>query len=255
MTTYLPRSAWTSTSAAGATLTGIELVGVADHWPGTTQAAIGDPGQEKIAERLRSYRNFHVNGRGWSDIGYNIAIDQGGRVWMLRSTQWRGNRVGAHCASATNPRANHRYVGVLLIIGQSETPSAKMVAAHQDWFHDKFLPGWPGRRDVRPHKRVPGALTNCCGTRATALIDNGTLTAKPVPIPTPPPAPEDDMPYRDWPQADKDALLQDISDAVLGRKYPEYIDPDGDGKREPITVSHALFEIHKNTWKPDPANP
>ena len=193
MTTYLARSAWTTTSAAGATLTGSELVGVAVHWPGTTQAAIGDPGQAKIAERLRSYRNFHVNTRGWSDIGYNLAIDQGGRVWMLRSTQWQGNRVGAHCASVTNQRANHKYVGVLLIIGQSEPPSAKMVAAFQDWYHNRFLPGWPGRRDVRPHKRVPGALTNCCGTRATALIDNGTLTAKPGPTPPPEP-PEEDMP-------------------------------------------------------------
>lgn len=178
MTTYLTRSAWTSTAAAGAALTGSELVGVAVHWPGTAQAAIGDPGQEKIAERLRSYRNYHVNTRGWSDIGYNFAIDQGGRVWMCRSTQWRGNRVGAHCASATNPRANHKYVGVLLLLGQSEAPSAKMVAAFRDWFHNRFLPGWPGRTDVRGHRQVPGALTNCPGNRAVAAIP--ILTAKPA---------------------------------------------------------------------------
>jgi hypothetical protein len=222
VTTYLSRSAWTTTSAAGATLTGSELVGVAVHWPGTTQAVIGDPGQAKIAERLRSYRNFHVNARGWSDIGYNLAIDQGGRVWMLRSTQWRGNRVGAHCASSTNQRANHKYVGVLLIIGQSEQPSAKMVAAFQDWYHNRFLPGWPGRRDVRPHKRVPGALTNCCGTRATALIDNGTLTAKPGPTPPPPTPPvEEDMP-----------TANEIAAAVWAFKDFDYKVPTTDGKGE-----------------------
>ena len=38
-------------------------------------------------------------------------------------------------------------------------------------------------------------------------LDNG------LPGSTPPPS-EDDMPYRDWPKADKDALLSDIFDAV-----------------------------------------
>lgn len=66
MTTYLPRSAWTSTSRGGAQLTGTKLVGIAWHWPGTSQDIIGDPGKEAIASRLRSYRNFHVNTRGWS---------------------------------------------------------------------------------------------------------------------------------------------------------------------------------------------
>jgi hypothetical protein len=191
VTTYLARSAWTSTAASGPTLTGSKLRGVAVHWPGTSQDAIGDPGQAKIAERLRSYRNFHVNTRGWRDIGYNLAIDQGGRVWMLRSTQWRGNLVGAHCASASNTDANHEYVGVLLLLGQSEQPNAKMIGAFQDWYHNRFLPGWPGRTDVRGHRQVPGAQTNCPGNRAILALDE--MTAKPGPTPTPKPPPEDDV--------------------------------------------------------------
>lgn len=180
MATYLSRSAWTTTAASGATLTGFELVGVAVHWPGTTQSAIGDPGQASIASRLRSYRDFHVNTRGWRDIGYTFAIDQGGRVWQLRTTTWHGNLVGAHCASASNPRANHKYVGVLLILGQSEQPSAAMIEAFRDWYHTRFLPVWKGRTDVRGHGQVPGAQTNCPGTRAKTLIGNGTLTHQPT---------------------------------------------------------------------------
>lgn len=189
MTTYLPRTAWTSTSASGDPLTGSKLRGVAVHWPGTTQDAIGDPGQEAIAGRLRSYRTYHVESNGWRDIGYNLAIDQAGRVWMLRSTQWRGNLIGAHCASATNRDANEEYVGVLLLLGQTEQPTQAMIEAFQDWRHTLFLPGWPGRSDLRGHRQVPGAQTNCPGSRALALVDDGTLGAEPQPEPEPEPEP------------------------------------------------------------------
>lgn len=69
MTTYLSRSAWTSTEASGAILTGAELVGPAFHWPGTLQKVIGVESQAQTASRLRGYRNFHVTGRGWRDVG------------------------------------------------------------------------------------------------------------------------------------------------------------------------------------------
>lgn len=186
MTTFLSRSAWTSTSAGGATLTGSELVGVAVHWPGTSAATIGDPGQAAIASRLRSYRTYHVGTRGWSDIGYNLAIDQAGRVWQCRTTQWRGNRVGAHAASAGNPRANHKYVGVLLLLGASESPSHAMIQAFRDWYHNRFLTGWPGRTDVRGHGQVPGAQTACPGSRARNAISD--MTRKPSGGTSPPPS-------------------------------------------------------------------
>jgi hypothetical protein len=167
VTTFLPRSAWTPTAASGATLGGSILRGVAYHWPGTTQDVIGAVSQEAIAARLRSYRTYHVQSRGWRDIGYNFAIDQAGRVWMCRSTAWKGDLVGAHCASKANPDANHEYVGVLLLLGDQEKPSAAMVAAFRDW-RARFLAGWPGRSDLRGHREVPGATTSCPGPAALA---------------------------------------------------------------------------------------
>jgi hypothetical protein len=179
VTEYLPRSGWTSTSAGGATLTGTELVGPALHWPGTGQSVIGVETKSQVASRLRGYRNFHVNTRGWADIGYNIAIDQAGRVWMLRSTTFAVNRVGAHCASASNPRANHKYVGVLLILGANEAPSVAMIEAFGDWYHRVFLGRWPGRTDARGHGKVPGASTSCQGPIVQARIADGTFTRQP----------------------------------------------------------------------------
>lgn len=184
MTQYLGRGAWTTTVARGSTLTGTKLRGVAVHWPGTTQDEIGPSTQAAIASRLRSYRDYHVNTRGWSDIGYNLAIDQAGRVWMLRSTTWGGNRVGAHCASPSNPDANHEYVGVLLILGDQEAPSPAMVDAFQHWYANHFRRTWPGRSDVRGHGQVAGASTSCPGVLARAMISSMIQ----------PPEDEDDMP-------------------------------------------------------------
>lgn len=170
-TTYMPRSEWTSIHASGRTLTGVQLVGVAVHWPGTSQNVIGTSG---IESRLRGYRDYHVDTNGWRDIGYNLAIDQAGRVWMLRSTSWHGDMVGAHAASGSNSDANREYVGVLLVLGDEEPPSPEMIAAFRDWYHNHFLAAWPERTDVRGHRQVPGAQTTCPGDYVIAVLDELT---------------------------------------------------------------------------------
>jgi hypothetical protein len=142
---------------------------VAVHWPGTSQDRIGGD-RAAIRSRLQHYYRFHTQDRGWRDIGYNIAIDQAGRVWMLRSTTWRGSLVGAHCASEANKDANEEYVGVLLLLGDREPPSAAMIYAFVDWYRRMFLPGWPNRTDVRMHGQVAGASTACAGPYVKAAL-------------------------------------------------------------------------------------
>jgi len=46
-----------------------------------------------IHETMESIRELHVNGRGWSDIGYHYVIDRTGGLNLARPN-WR---VGAHC--------------------------------------------------------------------------------------------------------------------------------------------------------------
>jgi N-acetylmuramoyl-L-alanine amidase len=174
VTIYQSRSSWTDEPRGGAQLTGSQLVGIACHWPGTTTDAYGVESASKVAARLRGWWDYHVNVRGWTDIGYNFAVDQAGRVWDLRGLA----RVGAHCASATNPDANHEWLGVLFILGDHERPSLEMIAAFQDFRFDVFLPRWPGRTRLTGHGRapgVPGAQTDCPGPFVAAKLTDGTL--------------------------------------------------------------------------------
>jgi hypothetical protein len=192
MTTYMARSAWTTAARGGSQLTGSKLVGIAVHWPGTTSNAYGVESASKVAARLRGWWDYHVNTRGWSDIGYNMAIDQAGRVWDLRGL----SRVGAHCASDANPDANHEWIGVLFVLGDEERPTAEMIRAFQDFRWDVFLPRWPNRGSLTGHGRapgVPGAQTSCCGPYAAAKILDGTLAKRPS---TPTPEPEPEPPIR-----------------------------------------------------------
>jgi hypothetical protein len=209
MTQYMARSAWTTAARGGAQLTGTKLVGIAIHWPGTSQNAFGVQSASLVAARLRGYWDYHVNTRGWVDIGYNMAIDQAGRVWDLRGL----SRVGAHCASTANPDANHEWVGVLFLLGDEERPSAAMIRAFQDFRYDVFLPRWPGRAKLTGHGRapgVPGAQTSCCGPYAAAKITDGTLAQRATT------QEDDDMP-----------TAKEIADAVWAHPHRDPRAPSG----------------------------
>lgn len=198
---FLERSAWTSSLRGGAVLTGSKLVGLAVHWPGSTTPAYGVESQDTVARRLRGWRDYHVGTRGWSDIGYNIAIDQAGRVWDLRGI----TRVGAHAASSSNRDANHEYVGVLLILGATEDPTSAMVQAFRAFRSDVFLKRWPGRTAIRGHGDVPGASTACPGPAARAAISSGALIESPEP--------------KEW---DEMASRDDVKAAVLEAMHSDH---------------------------------
>jgi hypothetical protein len=197
---------------------------VSVHWPGTSQDAIGDPGKAGIAQRLQHYRSYHL-GKGWQDIGYNFAIDQAGRVWMLRSTRWHGNLVGAHSASDANPGANREYVGVLLLLGDREPLSPAMLRAFRDWYHTTFLPGWPHRNDVRGHGQVDGASTRCPGPYARSLM--GDLV-------TPNPSQEDD-------DMTKDQFMEWYAEALHQTQLGGSVLENG----APVTQAIAIDQTHK----------
>jgi hypothetical protein len=84
MVTYLPRSAWNARPPNGGpgNLTVSSVQGAVIHWPGTGTTT-GIHSQAAVASALRGWQNYHMDDRGWSDIAYQIAVDQAGRAWTL----------------------------------------------------------------------------------------------------------------------------------------------------------------------------
>lgn len=177
MTKHMPRWTWTDDEPGGAQLSGGKLAGIAVHWPGTTTNAYGVEPAGDVRDRLVAWRDYHVNGRGWSDIGYNYAIDQAGRQWELRGL----DRVGAHSASKANPDANHEWLGLLLILGDEEAPTPEMITAFSRFRADRFLARYPAAWRIVGHQDVPGASTECPGRHVMRLIDSGRLAGDPTP--------------------------------------------------------------------------
>ena len=58
----------------------------------------GETDESDFAAVVRSYWDFHVNGRGWADIGYNWLVDGNGVIYQGRAFNLDGNRdvIGAH---------------------------------------------------------------------------------------------------------------------------------------------------------------
>ncbi|MBS1837124.1 MAG: N-acetylmuramoyl-L-alanine amidase, partial [Actinobacteria bacterium] len=59
---------------------------------------------------IRSVQAYHMQGRGWSDIGYNFVVDKFGTVWEGRAGSIAGPTIGAHTAGF-----NTNSVGVVVI--------------------------------------------------------------------------------------------------------------------------------------------
>lgn len=179
MVELMDRDKWTSARRGGSYLSGKKLEGTACHWPGTTTDKFGVESKSQVASRIASWRDYHVNGRGWSDIGYNFAVDQAGRVWDLRGLR----RVGAHCASPRNQDANHEWIGVLFILGDEEEPTRNMINAFRYLREEIILDEYPHATAITGHGRepgVPGAQTSCPGPYVAREIRGGNLKGSPV---------------------------------------------------------------------------
>lgn len=163
--------------------------GVAIHYPGIGNVTTAGNSDEWAKAQLRAYRNWHITGRGWPDIGYNVAISQNGTAWWAA-----GKKKAAHCASTANPYANAKFFGILLIVGNSERPTANMLATLNRVIAE-VRAMYPGATKILGHREVYGASTACPGTVILGLIHDGTIRASssggigggmsPVVVPTP----------------------------------------------------------------------
>jgi len=78
---------------------------------------------ESTISKIEEVRRWHVDGRGWSDIGYHFLIDRDGTVEAGRPVSRAGAHVRGH---------NRNSIGICLFGGHG--------AAATDNFYDHFTP-------------------------------------------------------------------------------------------------------------------
>lgn len=150
------RSTWNARAPAGGFGTASSMTrAIVHHTVGSNSYAAGD-----VPGILRSIQAYHIDGNGWSDIGYNFLVDRFGRVWEGRDRSIESLAIGAHAAGY-----NTGSVGVASM-GNHETaaPTAAQVQGISSiiaWkmsAHDAS-PGTPivGHRDVGS-TACPGAM-------------------------------------------------------------------------------------------------
>lgn len=194
MVDYLPRSAWGAAPAKGGPgkLTPSRVDGVVIHWPGSGETDSFDSRGE-VAAALRGWQRFHQDTRGWSDIAYQVAVDQDGNAWTLRGLYTQSGANGDNAL-------NERYGAILLVLVTGEEPSEAMKATTRAVVADFRRIYGEDAALILPHSKVRPEPTDCPGDHARAAIARGDF--EPWAHPDPEPPPEDDM----WNTAQADAL-------------------------------------------------
>lgn len=163
---YLPRSAWNARprGVGGGVLDPRLVEGIAFHWPGTTTDR--PISKAAVPRALRSWQDYHMDGHRWSDIAYQVAIDQWGRRWTLR---------GLTRMSAANGDSdvNRRFGAVLLVLVRGERPTPEMIDAARATVRD-FRELFPNAAELVGHGEIrPGGGTECPGTATLDAIHAG----------------------------------------------------------------------------------
>jgi hypothetical protein len=178
MVEYLPRSAWGARAPGPGpgSLVASRVLGVVIHWPGTGSTSVIHS-QAAVASALRGWQAYHMDQRGWSDIAYQVAVDQAGRAWTLRGLRTQSGANG-------DQDVNQKYGAILLVLATGEQPTAAMKATVRGVVAD-FRRLYPRGTAIRPHSAVRPDPTDCPGPAARAAIARGDFT--------PNSSPEDDM--------------------------------------------------------------
>lgn len=85
-----PRSTWTTTVTPADVPNLANPQRITLHHTDIAPTPPVNAGQSAEIERMRTIRNSHVNGNGWSDIGYHYVIMPSGRIYEGRQERKRG---------------------------------------------------------------------------------------------------------------------------------------------------------------------
>jgi hypothetical protein len=108
--------------------------------------------RDEVPAIIRAIYAYHVNGRGWRDIGYNFLVDKFGRIWEGRYGGGHRPVIGAHTANYNGSSVGVAALGTFT----SVIPNSSMLTSFARIFAWKF-----GINGVNPTGMVayPGAET------------------------------------------------------------------------------------------------
>jgi uncharacterized protein (TIGR03382 family) len=114
--------------------------------------------------RVRQIQNYHIDTRGWCDIGYHFLVDWNGEMWQGRNE----TVIGAHVANN-----NTNNVGISFMGTYSSTPASNAqldaCAGLLGWLNDNY--GIPLTRSyIKGHRQY--ASTSCPGDRLYGQLDD-----------------------------------------------------------------------------------
>lgn len=165
------RAAWTTRQVDPPRQT-IRRQGVAVHWPGG-RVYVDD--HDDCLAYLRGWEAFHVDGKGWSSIGYNQAACRHG--YLID-----GRGPGAASGANGNTPANQAFGSVLAILGVGETPNDALLDAIRASVDDQ-APRTPLTTHDAVRRRFTGEGTQCPGPALTAWVEGRPIGDDDMPTP------------------------------------------------------------------------
>lgn len=175
-----------SEDAGPADATGIEiqtfnlapanLVRPRNAWNARQPACQSNSGQERVyihhtvspyndnlapEARMRGLQNFHMDSRGWCDLGYHYVVSRDGRIWQGRPE----NRLGAHVANRNSGSVGISFMGNFM----EDRPNDDMLnstGALVRWLRDTYGVD----RNLLGHR--DGGQTACPGDHLYARLDD-----------------------------------------------------------------------------------
>lgn len=131
----------------------------------------------QVPAMLRSIQAYHVNGRGWSDIGYNFLVDRFGRIWEGRQGGITKEIRGVHASEANSVSTgisvigNHDVAGVPAAVRTAVSRLiAWKLALHGVVVGATFELGGKVFPNIIGHRDVPTAQTACPGRYLYPLL-------------------------------------------------------------------------------------
>lgn len=177
----ISRSSWGAQEGRGSDMPP-NPYGVTIHWNGP---GMGNYTHKNCDNRLRTMEQYHVEGNGWSGIGYNLIVCRHGYIFEGRGR----DKVGAH-AGASQIGGNSKWYGVQAMIGTGDevTPELKRGLVEAV----KLCRSWGAGKKLNGHRNHHA--TDCPGNELYAWVKQGMPMAEAPPKkPTPPPQEEEEM--------------------------------------------------------------